>query len=119
MAILRETQAVWRAGAWAAALAAGLAAPASAQTVEQKGAYPGCALQGSPNVFVEGKAMLRLGDVMGCPGLRYEPIPGVFINGQQAVRLLPPEDETRQGGGSGAAGVFIDGAPASRQGDAQ
>lgn len=78
------------------------------------GGHPGCALQGSPNVFVEGAGMLRLGDVQACPHLRYEIVPNVFINGQPAVRLLPSE-----GAGGGADSVTIDGAPASRQGDAR
>ncbi|MEL6979884.1 MAG: PAAR domain-containing protein [Pseudomonadota bacterium] len=77
---------------------------------------PGCALNGSPNVFIEGASMLRLGDVQGCAGLRWEIIPGVFINGQPAVKVLPQEECPSIGGG--AVGVTIDGAPAARQGDA-
>lgn len=76
--------------------------------------HPGCALTGSPNVFVEGRSMLRLGDVQACPGLRYEIVPNVFINGQPAVQLLPGE-----GAGGGADSVTVDGAPAARQGDAR
>lgn len=107
------------AAALLAAVAAAQTEAPSAETPAAAGLPPGCALSGSPNVFIEGQAMLRLGDVMACPGLRYEPIPGVFVNGQQAVRLLPPEDEQGAGGGSGASSVFIGGAPASRQGDAR
>lgn len=77
-------------------------------------ATPGCALSGSPNVFVEGASMLRLGDVQGCPGLRWEIIPGVFINDQPAVRVLPKEDCPT----GGAVSVTVGGAPATRQGDA-
>ena len=60
--------------------------------------------------------MLRLSDVAGCPGLRYEIIPGLHINGEPAVKLLPNQDGT---GGGGAASVRADGKPVARQGDAQ
>lgn len=78
-------------------------------------AAPGgaCALSGSPSVRAEGLGMLRLGDVQGCPGLRYEIVPGVFIDGQPMVRLLPDKDC----GVRGADSVTVDGAPASRTGD--
>lgn len=95
----------------AAVLAALLAAPALAQTPSEP--VPGCALSGSPNVLIEGGAMLRLGDVTACPGLRYEIIPGVFVNGQPAVRLLPSEDCATDGADS----VAIGGGQAQRQGD--
>ena len=94
----------------------GVASLAQAQPNAEDGAASGrCAVSGSPNVFVEGRSMLRLGDVQGCPGLRYEVVPNVFINGQPAVRLLPSDD----GGGGGADSVTVDGAPAARQGDAR
>lgn len=69
-----------------------------------------CALTGSVNVFVEGKAMLTLGDVAGCPGIRYEIIPNVMINGEPAVRILPQDDCAPAGANSvrtsdGAAGI--------------
>ncbi|MEO1291854.1 MAG: hypothetical protein AAFV62_03335 [Pseudomonadota bacterium] len=57
--------------------------------VAEAQATPGCNLQGSDNVLVEGRGMLRLGDVLACPGLRYEVIPSIFINGQPAVRIVP------------------------------
>ncbi len=57
--------------------------------------------------------MLRLSDVVACPGLRYEVVPNVIINGEPAVRLLPSEEC----GTGGAASVTINGAPAARQGD--
>ncbi|MCI4662181.1 MAG: PAAR domain-containing protein [Neomegalonema sp.] len=73
-----------------------------------------CALQGSPNVFIEGKGMLRLGDVLACPGLRYEVVPSVFVNGQPAVRLVP------EGGClvGGANSVTLEGGAAATAGDA-
>ena len=74
---------------------------------------PGCALTGSENVSVEGKGMLRLGDVAGCPGLRYEVVPNVLINGQPAVRLLPSEECVADSADS----VFADGGAVARQGD--
>lgn len=57
--------------------------------------------------------MLRLSDVAGCEGLRYEVIPNVLIGGQPAVRLTP--DGPCQV--SGAASVVVDGTPAGRAGD--
>lgn len=81
-------------------------------------ASPGCALTGSPNVSVEGRGMLNLGDVQACPGLRYEIIPHVIINGLPAVRLLPSDEASGSGAsGSGANSVTVGGAPAARQGD--
>ena len=74
---------------------------------------PGCNLTGSESVFAEGSGMLRLSDVVACPGLRYEVIPNVIINGEPAVRLLPSEECAA----GGAASVTINGAPAARQGD--
>ncbi len=87
---------------------------ALAQTADQAGgaasATPPCALSGSSNVFVEGRGMLTIGDVAGCPNLRYEIIPNVMINGQPAVRLLPqegcaPGGSTSVRTGDGAAGT--------------
>ncbi len=59
--------------------------------------------------------MLRLGDVQGCEGVRFEVIPGVMIEGQPAVRLL-----AEPGSGctvAGAGSVVIGGETAKRQGD--
>lgn len=59
--------------------------------------------------------MLRLSDVIGCEGVRYEPIPGLLIEGEPAVRLVP-----QAGSGCtarGAASVIVDGQAARRQGD--
>jgi uncharacterized Zn-binding protein involved in type VI secretion len=97
-----------------AALTGLTAAPAMAQTTDAAGAAaaatPPCGLTGSADAFAEGRAMLRLGDVAGCPGVRYELIPGVLINGQPAVRLLPQDDCAAAGAssvrtGDGAAGT--------------
>lgn len=77
------------------------------------GSGPSCALSGSESVLIQGAGILRLGDVAGCPGVRYEVVPGLFINGQPAVRLLPKEGCAP----TGAEAVTIDGAPANRTGD--
>lgn len=77
------------------------------------GSAPGCALLGSESVRVEGLGMLRLGDVAACPGLSYEIVPNVMINGQPAVRLTPRPDCASKGSDS----VLVNGAVASRQGD--
>lgn len=101
----------------ASVLAASLwAPPALAQTAppDPGAAAPPCAVSGDPSVLVEGRPMLRLGDVIGCEGVRYEVIPNLLIGGQPAVRLTP--DGPCQGGG--AVSVIVDGAPAARAGDA-
>lgn len=99
----------------ATALGVGAAAAQQQQPVENPnaGGGPSCVLSGSESVRVQGTGMLRLGDVAGCPDVRYEVIPGVFINGQPAVRLLPDEDCAPRGSES----VTIGGAPAGRAGD--
>ena len=84
------------------------ASPHSAVATEAR-----CALGASSSVRVEGRGMLRLGDVQGCDGVRWEIIQGLFIDGQPAVRLLPSE----ACGVSGSESVLADGAPVSRQGD--
>lgn len=78
-------------------------------------AAPPCALTGSPSLLAESRAMLRLGDVQGCEGVRYEVIPGVMLEGQPAVRLLP--DVAADCAAVGAASVSIGGHPAQRVGD--
>ena len=103
------------AAATVATLAIGPGAPlALAQTANQADEAapptPPCALSGSTNVFAEGRGMLTIGDVAGCPNLRYEIIPNVMINGQAAVRLLPQEGCATGGSnsvrtGDGAAGT--------------
>lgn len=100
----------------ASAWGAGTAAQTNAvpeTTAPAPGAGPRCALQGSTNVFIQGGAMLRLGDVAGCPGVRYEVIPNVRIGGEPAVRILPQEGCAP----GGAESVLIDGQPAQRVGD--
>lgn len=93
-------------GATGSALAEDAAAPPAVEIP--------CALSGSASVTINGRAMLRLGDVAGCPGVRYEIIPGMTVNGEPAVRLLPDEDCAP----SGEAGVLIDGEPAQTVGSA-
>ncbi len=84
--------------------------PAQAQNT---GEPAKCNLQGSSNVFVNGLPKLRLGDVEGCEGIKYEIIDGLFVNGQPAVRLLPSERCVI----SGSPNVFANGKPVYRQGD--
>ncbi len=57
--------------------------------------------------------MLRLGDVIHCPELRYDIVPNVRIGGQMAVRLSV---EGRCAAGA-AAKATMDGAPITRRGD--
>lgn len=57
--------------------------------------------------------MLRLSDVVGCPGLAYEVAPNVFVNGEPAVYVIPIDEC----GGGGAESVTVDGAAATRRGD--
>lgn len=96
------------------ALAFGLSGMAAIAQTPPAG--PPCGVTGSSTVRVEGRAMLRLSDVAGCPGVRYEVIPGLRINGEPAVKLLPNEDGT---GGGGSPSVRADGKGVARQGDAQ
>ncbi len=89
------------------------AAQTPSDSAPNAGGEPRCAVSGSENVFVEGGSMLRLGDVAGCPDLRYEVVPGVLINGQPAVRILPKEACVP----GGANSVTISGRQAQRTGD--
>ena len=76
---------------------------------------PPCGLTGSSSVTVEGGRMLRLSDVIGCEGVLYEPIPGLFIEGEPAVRLVPKAESGCVA--TGAASVVVEGEAAHRQGD--
>lgn len=82
---------------------------ARAQSLE----HPGCNFSGSTNVLVEGLGALRLSDVVACPGVRYEVIPGLIINGEPAVRLLPDEECAP----SGSTSVTAEGGALARRGD--
>ena len=95
---------------WAPAALQAQTAPQAAES----GAASGCALTGSESVLIEGRGMLRLSDVTGCPNLRYEIIPHLLINGEPAVRLLPSDECAT----SGAESVLADGAPLGTVGDA-
>lgn len=110
MTPLTRRSAAHAGGDAALCLALALALLASATRAQTT---PACALSGSPNVMINGVGMLRLGDVQGCPGLRYEIIPGLIINGQPAVRLLPADDCAA----AGSENALADGAPLSRRGD--
>lgn len=93
-----------------------LAATASAQiaaALAQNVPTPRCDFSGSANVTVNGLPKLRLGDVAGCPNIKYEIIPGLMINGQPAVRIVSDEDCVAEG----SADVLADGKPVNRQGD--
>ena len=100
------------------ALAACAAVPSGAQEGETDSALstglPDCVMTGSPDVFAEGRSMLRLSDVAACDPSTYEVMTSVFINGEPAVRLLPAPGEA---GASGASSVIIEGQAASRLGD--
>ena len=74
-----------------------------------------CAVPGSPNVFIEGRGRLRRSDVQGCAPSDYEIIPGLFVNGEPAVRLIAPADGSPAP--DSADSVFAGDRPASRQGD--
>lgn len=80
-------------------------APASAQ-------HPGCVAVGDPSVVAEGRPMLRLSDVVGCPGVRYDVSPNVFIGGEPAVRLAPSD----RCGAATANSVLVNGVAAATSG---
>lgn len=79
----------------------------------QDAAKPGCLLSGSAGVAVNGMGMLRLGDVAGCPNIKYEIVPGLMIDGQPAVRIVSDSNCVA----AGSSDVLVDGKSASRQGD--
>lgn len=119
----RNTSRTRRAAVFSVIMMAVGSVGASAQTAGDAGSTAGaasggapgaaCAALGSPNVFVEGRPMLRLSDVVGCPDLNYEIVPNVFVNGEPAVRLTP----STECAGSGASSVFADGGAVARSGD--
>lgn len=102
-------------GAVVALAAITLVWEAAAQTGAADGQAPQtpCVVTGDPSVRINGRPMLRLGDVIGCPDLRYDIIPNVMIGGQPAVRLSA--NGACSAGGS--VNVTINGAPAATAGD--
>ncbi|MHC5654326.1 PAAR domain-containing protein [Stappia sp. ICDLI1TA098] len=89
-------------------VAALVAPPARAQQM------PTCATGGASSVIINGKPALRLSDVASCPLGMFEPVAGVSIEGEPAVRLVAPREGCI---GGGSADVIIGGAPAGRAGD--
>ena len=95
----------------AAMVSLSIEAPAQTTPADQT---PPCAIGGgSSNVFVEGRRMLRLSDVAGCPDLRYDILPGIFVNGEPAI-TVSPNGKCIVGG---AASVTANDAPVVTQGD--
>lgn len=86
-----------------------------AQTTDRPTALPACATSGASSVFINGQSALRLSDVTGCPQGMFETVPGVFVEGQPAVRFVAPRGACA---GGGSADVLVGGAPAGRAGDA-
>lgn len=98
----------------AAPLFAALALPPATSTAQAQ-PLPPCAVTGASSVMINGRPALRLSDVAGCPAGMFEPVPGIFIEGQPAVRFVAPVDGCVAGG---SASVTMNGAPATRGGDA-
>ena len=61
---------------------------------------PSPAVEGSPDVFINGRPVLRVGDHFADGSMVTSGAPNVFINGRQAARLGDPVSE----GGSVAEG---------------
>lgn len=76
---------------------------------------PPCAVGGAASVMINGRPALRLSDVATCPAGMFEPVPGITIEGQPAVRFVAPVKGCVAGG---SANVIMNGAPATRGGDA-
>ncbi|WP_417769411.1 PAAR domain-containing protein [Stappia sp.] len=76
---------------------------------------PPCAVTGAASVIINGRPALRLSDVATCPPGMFEPVPGISIEGQPAVRFAAPAEGCVAGG---SANVIMNGAPATRGGDA-
>ena len=85
--------------------------PLQAQTPD----LPACAATGASSVFINGRPALRLSDVANCPEGMFEIVPGIFVEGQPAVRFAAPAENCTAGG---SADVLVGGAPAGRAGDA-
>jgi len=81
------------------------------------GEAPGIITEGSGNTTVGGQAAARRGDATSDPGVAVEGgSPNVFINGRPAVTV---GDRTGCGGITvgGSSNVFINGKPVARAGD--
>jgi uncharacterized Zn-binding protein involved in type VI secretion len=98
----------------AAPLAAALAL-LTAPLVALAQPMPPCAATGAASVIINGRPALRLSDVATCPPGMFEPVPGISIEGQPAVRFSAPVKGCIAGG---SANVIMNGAPATRGGDA-
>lgn len=75
---------------------------------------PSCAVTGASSVMINGRPALRLSDVAACPPGLFEPVPGVFVEGEPAVRFVAPVEGCVA---AGSADVTINGAGAVRAGD--
>ncbi|WP_186394195.1 PAAR domain-containing protein [Stappia sp. TSB10GB4] len=82
--------------------------PAAAQDL------PACAVTGAASVMINGRPALRLSDVAACPPGLFETVPGVFVEGEPAVRSATPAQGCVA---AGSANVTIDGTGAARAGD--
>ncbi|WP_176522014.1 PAAR domain-containing protein [Stappia indica] len=76
---------------------------------------PACAVTGASSVMINGRPALRLSDVAACPPGLFEPVPGVFVEGEPTVRFVAPVEGCVA---AGSADVTINGAGAARAGDA-
>ncbi|WP_249695687.1 PAAR domain-containing protein [Stappia sp. WLB 29] len=76
---------------------------------------PACAVTGASSVMINGRPALRLSDVAACPPGLFEPVPGVFVEGEPAVRFVAPVEGCVA---VRSSDVTIDGAGAVRAGDA-
>ena len=83
--------------------------------VAQDQPLPPCAVTGAASVMINGRPALRLSDVATCPPGMFEPVPGIFVEGQPAVRFVAPAKGCVAGG---SGNVTMNGAPATRGGDA-
>lgn len=84
------------------------ALPAAAQEL------PACAVTGASSVMINGRPALRLSDVAACPPGLFEPVPGVFVEGEPAVRFVAPAEGCVA---AGSSDVTVGGAGAMRAGD--
>lgn len=75
---------------------------------------PACAVTGASSVMINGRPALRLSDVAACPLGLFEPVPGVFVEGEPAVRFVAPAEGCVV---VGSSDVTIDGVGAVRAGD--
>lgn len=75
---------------------------------------PACAVTGASSVMINGRPALRLSDVAACPPGLFEPVPGVFVEGEPAVRFVAPAEGCVV---VGSSDVTIDGVGAVRAGD--